>query len=362
MSTPFSKKPNFKAGVVNELQIEKDDIDDETMKMLDQKSVDQLLNENEIITQEINKLNQEFLDINEKSNSIEALLKSQQQCISLLNKDNDELKVIAEQTQKSNGKRKKSKRIKESELMEQISLTIEKQDSINKNYILKASEDPTMNKIASIRKSNLRYSSLYLSDFDSVIITRQKLFDRYKEYSDEMVNHTKQNKQLEEYENLLKENQELNEILAKRNEQKDMLEKKKRKLAKIEKSIAEIELIKEKIENIEQEIEDKKSSPELSQIFQQDGQIMPDTPSQISDTQIYQSIECETDSPHFNSLNEKDLKNLIIKYEKEITDINQRKEYESSEMMKKLQIMKDQYGQISQEISLLMDHFCDMNS
>ena len=42
-NTPFSKKSNFKTGVINKLQIEKDDIDDETQKMLEQKSIEQLL-------------------------------------------------------------------------------------------------------------------------------------------------------------------------------------------------------------------------------------------------------------------------------------------------------------------------------
>ena len=360
-NTPFSKKSNFKTGVINKLQIEKDDIDDETQKMLEQKSIEQLSNENDLITQEINKLNDELLDINEKSNNIEALLKSQQQCISLLNKDNEELREIADQAAqklvgKSNGKHKKAKRIKESDLMSQIHSSIEIQDSLIKKSISAAKENPEIKKIEMIRKANLKSSSAKLSNFDQIIIKRQNLIDRYKEYSDEMINHTKRNKLFEEYDTLLQENKKLTEIYSKRNEQKQILEKKKKKLADIESYTEEIESMKEKIKSIDQEIENKKLYSIMSQIFQHDGQDIQDAQtttqdehSQISDSQNHSSIGIMTDGPIFNTLSDKDLKIKISQIKTEINDMKQQIDQERSEIMENMVVIRDQHKAVVQD-------------
>lgn len=360
---PFTKKLNNRPGVINKLQIEEDDvIDDKAKNILEHMTVDQLSQENESIAHEINIINQEFLEINEKSNNIEALLKTQQECMSLLNKDNDELKKIADQTtqklmEKSAGKRKKQ--IKESDLLDQIRLSIEMQESITKNSISMKDEDPKMKKIESIRRANLQYSSSILSNFDSFVLKRQNIIERYNEYSDEMTNHTKQNKLNEEYEALLKENQELKEIYSKREEQKNYFEKKKKKLASLEDSIDEIESIKQKIDIIDKEIEDKKNYPEISKILLQDAQV---TQTQPSYTDFYQSVECMTDSPLFHSLGEKEIKMKINEFEKEIADLQQQKEYESAEMRKKIDILIDQHQAIAQGLEMLKKHFIDKDS
>lgn len=360
---PFTKKLNNRPGVINKLQIEEDDvIDDKAKNILDHMTVDQLSQENESIAHEINIINQEFLEINEKSNNIEALLKTQQECMSLLNKDNDELKKIADQTtqklmEKSAGKRKKQ--IKESDLLDQIRLSIEMQESITKNSISMKDEDPKMKEIESIRRANLKYSSSILSNFDSFVLKRQNIIERYNEYSDEMTNHTKQNKLNEEYEALLKENQELKEIYSKREEQKNYFEKKKKKLASLEDSINEIESIKQKIDIIAKEIEDKKNYPEISKILLQDAQV---TQTQPSYTDFYQSVECMTDSPLFHSLGEKEIKMKINEFEKEIADLQQQKEYESAEMRKKIDILIDQHQAIAQGLEMLKKHFIDKDS
>lgn len=360
---PFTKKLNNRPGVINKLQIEEDDvIDDKAKNILDHMTVDQLSQENESIAHEINIINQEFLEISEKSNNIEALLKTQQECMSLLNKDNDELKKIADQTtqklmEKSAGKRKKQ--IKESDLLDQIRLSIEMQESITKNSISMKDKDPKMKKIESIRRANLQYSSSILSNFDSFVLKRQNIIERYNEYSDEMTNHTKQNKLNEEYEALLKENQELKEIYSKREEQKNYFEKKKKKLASLEDSIDEIESIKQKIDIIDKEIEDKKNYPEISKILLQDAQV---TQTQPSYTDFYQSVECMTDSPLFHSLGEKEIKMKINEFEKEIADLQQQKEYESAEMRKKIDILIDQHQTIAQGLEMLKKHFIDKDS
>lgn len=353
---PFSKKPSFNAVSINKLQIETDEIDEETRRMIDQKSIEQLTNENAVISQEIDKLNEEFSDYSQKSNDIELLLRSQQQCILLINKDNEELKEIADQTEqrlmsKSSGKHKKSKNIKESELFDQIRYSIEKQNSLTQKAISTIDNDLNLQKIIAIRKKNLLLSKNQLSNFDQIIIKRHNLIERYKEYINETTNHTKRNLLFKEYEDLINENKELTDRYSVINKQKQILENKKKKLADIENSIKEIDLIKEDTKKIEEEIENKKTYSDFSQIFYHDAQF---TESQSYESQLYNSVGCVTDSPRFAKATEKDLRNLIDLFENKISQIKKEIDIEGTEIIKMAETIRDQHKEIYLKVDLMI--------
>ncbi|OHT02968.1 hypothetical protein TRFO_29792 [Tritrichomonas foetus] len=338
---------------LNEEQLETDfdaDLSSSVIEMLNNKTVDHLSHEIEELTHKLNEINDEQNYLSKKSHNLEKLIKSQQQCISLLNHDNQILKEEVELRIKNDRKHsRKSKRIKESLLFNQIHQSINIQHLITKNSLNISSKNKESLKMNNIRIENYDISRSFWYNFHHIQQRRTRIMNKFSCYQNDFENSETRQKIIKQINDLQLENKKLNDMFREKEETKKEFEHYQKKLQKIDSRNSEIFIIEEETKQIQDQIEEERMKLGFNAIYFIDGQ---DTQLSQQFNLPFRSTAVQTDFP-YSLLSEKEIKDAIIKMDEKINSTKEKMMFQKTESVSILCTLRSQCSEICSAFDML---------